>query len=391
MTAEKLLNKNFIMLCLCNLFFCVSFFMSLPVLPLYLTEVLGTSKSLAGFMVAIYAFAALILRPFSGAIVDSYQRRTVFLLFMALIVVASSCYIFIVNLVLFGMLRFGHGMIFSITGTSLNTVVVDNIPPTKMGSGIGIFGVIISLGMALGPMLGIMILDRFSYTMVFIISTFWACAALATAVMVSTPARAIEERTGPLLDPDKLFLKKGAIAAVTFILTVFSYGLLTNYISLLAKERGIESSAGLFFCCLAVGLMLSRIFSGWFLDKGHLLKIIIAGKLIVMAAFVYFLSVGGNTAFLTAGIFLGLGFGMCMPAYQTLFLALALKDQVGTANSTYLFSFDGGIGLAALTGGMIADMTSLNFMYGFGACLVLLALVVFVLTTGKTRRQAVRT
>ena len=74
---------------------------------------------------------------------------------------------------------------------------------------------------------------------------------------------------------------------------------------------------------------------------------------------------------------LGIGFGMMFPAYNTLFVNLAPNNQRGTATSTYLTSWDVGIGIGMLAGGYIAEVSTFDRAYFFGACLTIVSLLFF--------------
>ncbi len=375
---DRLLNRNFVMICLSNLAVCIAFFMTLPVMPLYLIDHLGASKSMAGLIVALYTIGALVVRPFSGPVVDRLQRKPVLVITVLFFAVSCSGYIWVASLFLIGVVRVVHGMSFSFSSTSMSTVAVDNMPLSKLGTGIGIFGMIISLSMALAPMVGLHLMNNFSASAPFIGSAAFALLGLLLALPIKAPRREIPPKKGPLFTPGNLVLKEGLLPAACYLLTIFSYGLLSNYVALLAKERGMEESAGVFFIFLSAGMVCTRFFSGMLLDKGYLGHVIMVGKAIVIAAFTYMLLGTGVAQFFSAGLLLGLGFGMCMPAYQGLIISLAGKDRIGTANSTFSLSMDIGIGLAVLSGGMIADFTSLDATYTVGIVFVALSLVLFM-------------
>ena len=74
---------------------------------------------------------------------------------------------------------------------------------------------------------------------------------------------------------------------------------------------------------------------------------------------------------------LGIGFGIMFPAYNTLFVNLAPNSQRGTATSTYLTSWDVGIGIGMLTGGYIAEVSTFDKAYLFGACLTIVSMLYF--------------
>ena len=76
-------------------------------------------------------------------------------------------------------------------------------------------------------------------------------------------------------------------------------------------------------------------------------------------------------------VVLGIGFGTMFPAYNTLFVNLAPNNQRGTATSTYLTSWDVGIGIGMIVGGYIAEHTSFKIAYLFGAVLTIISTYYF--------------
>ena len=75
---------------------------------------------------------------------------------------------------------------------------------------------------------------------------------------------------------------------------------------------------------------------------------------------------------------IGIGFGVSVPAFQCLFVNVAPHHMRGTATSTYLTSFDFGMGIGMLSAGFIATHTNLATAYGVGAVCCLLSLFVYI-------------
>ena len=65
------------------------------------------------------------------------------------------------------------------------------------------------------------------------------------------------------------------------------------------------------------------------------------------------------------------------PAYNTLYVNLAPNNQRGTATSTYLTSWDIGIGLGISTGGYIAQQYAFDAVYLFGSILCVASMLFF--------------
>jgi len=86
-----------------------------------------------------------------------------------------------------------------------------------------------------------------------------------------------------------------------------------------------------------------------------------------------------HTIFFSVALFLGIGFGTMFPAFNTLFINLAENRQRGTATSTYLTSWDVGIGIGLLIGGHIAEQWGgFEYAFLFGACLTVISTIFFI-------------
>lgn len=165
----------------------------------------------------------------------------------------------------------------------------------------------------------------------------------------------------------------------------------TNYVAMYAQEIGITAETGFFFTLMAVGMAVSRLFSGRLVDKGLVTKVIAAGLYLVSGCYFALTACGWLVNWnleLTTGIFflisllLGIGFGTMFPAYNTLFVNLAPNSQRGTATSTYLTSWDVGLGIGMLTGGYLAEIATFKIAYLFGASLTVVSLLYFHLKAG---------
>ena len=121
-------------------------------------------------------------------------------------------------------------------------------------------------------------------------------------------------------------------------------------------------------------------------DRGKITQVISAGNCVVIVCF-FLLAACENlyawsaTAagylFFGVALFLGIGFGTMFPAFNTLFVNLAPNSQRGTATSTYLTSWDVGIGLGMVAGGYIAHISNFHDAYLFGATLTIISALYF--------------
>ena len=379
-SEAALFTPSFIAICCANLLFFIAGFMLVPVLPIYLLDDLHASKSTVGVILSTYMLGSLVMRPISGFLVDQFQRKPLFMLCAVLFVAQFGGYLLAGTLALLGLIRGLHGMCFGMLSTSATTLAVDIMPLAKLGTGIGIYGMMTSLAMALGPMLGMLVLEAWSFEGVF--RGAFGCAACGLLLGVLVKSEKVAVSRGEKISLDRFFLKKGTYAFIGLVMMGFVYGLLINYLSVVARERGIGANPGYFFLLMSCGLVMSRFFAGGMIDRGHLRSLILGGKALIMAASLIFLFIPGEFVFFGSAVAFGLGYGMMSPSYQTLFINLAEPTRRGTANSTYLVAWDVGIGVAVFLGGIIADVAGLDAAFVLSLVLLFFSAVLFMKVTG---------
>lgn len=82
--------------------------------------------------------------------------------------------------------------------------------------------------------------------------------------------------------------------------------------------------------------------------------------------------------FYTSALILGAGYGMMCPALQTTFISMAPASRRGTANSTYLTSWDVGAGAGILFGGFVAQHYSYRTAYMMAIAMCILGMIAFI-------------
>jgi len=364
------------------------FWLLIPVLPFYLSEVFQCSSSSIGLILCCYTVSALCMRPFSGYLLDTFARKPLYLLAYFVFTSMFLGYILAGTLAMFIALRIVHGLAFGTVTVGGNTLVIDIMPSSRRGEGLGYFGLTNNLAMSIGPMVGLFMHNSHcSFNTIFACALAASCIGICSASLVKTSYRPAVKR--PPISLDRFILIKGIPAGIVLLLISIPYGMTTNYVAMYAQQIGLKAETGFFFTWMAVGMAFSRILSGKWVDKGYITQAISTGFYLVV--FCFFLlafcsniiawspSVCSWLFFLTA-LGLGIGFGIMFPAYNTLFVNLAPNNQRGTATSTYLTSWDVGIGIGMLTGGYIAHISTFDKAYLFGACLTVVSMLYFNLS-----------
>ena len=106
---DKLWNSNYKKVMVANFTMSFAFYLLTPLLPLYLSETFGSTKDMIGLVLSGYTITALIFRPFSGYVVDSFPRKKVLLVCLFLYFIIFGGYLLASTLLMFAIGRTLHG------------------------------------------------------------------------------------------------------------------------------------------------------------------------------------------------------------------------------------------------------------------------------------------
>ena len=353
---EKLWNANYLRTWVANFMIFFSFMLLTPLMPSYLSEVFGADKQTIGIVLSGYTLTALMIRSLSGFLVDSFPRRIVLMTSYFLFALCFGGYLVAGSLLLFAIVRTLHGAPFGATTVANSTVAIDVLPSARRAEGIGYYGLSNNIATAISPTVALLLFDRFqSYDMLFWVALLTSLLGLWSTSQVKMRERDIQRDHRPL-SLDRFILIKGWREGIAMICYAFSYGVLATYIAIYGKEElGITGGTGLFFMLLAIGLILSRLVGSRTLRQGKVTQNATVGTAISLFGYLLFAAVHNPWGYYGAALIIGLGNGHMFPAFQTMFINLAENSQRGTANSTLLVSWDIGIGLGTLVGGIVAE------------------------------------
>jgi MFS family permease len=369
-----------------TLFF--AFYVLTPLLPLYLSEHFGATKDVIGLVLSGYTITALLFRPFSGYVVDAFPRKTVLMISFGAFAIFFAGYLAASTLLLFTIVRTLHGGPFGALTVSNSTVAIDVLPSSRRTEGIGYYGLSNNLAMAIAPSIGIFIYQlTHSFDFLFWLAFIVACIGWlvdSTVKMyqrdgsfVTSSAEKCNKRTVPVLHRrnlslDRFFLVRGWLLGLNMVAFGFSFGVLSNYLAIYGKEvMGITGGTGTYFMLCSVGLILSRLQGGKALRNGRVTHNAGSGMVISLIGYTLFIALPtlGNLSPLTSylspltmfgyygsALLIGLGNGHMWPAFQNMTINVAHNNRRGTANSTILISWDIGMGLGILVGGVVSEL-----------------------------------
>lgn len=382
MQQEKLWNANYNKVMFTNFALFFSFYLLMPLLPLYLSENFGATKDTIGVVLSGYTLIALITRMFSGYIVDSFSRKKVLMLCLFVYFLFFGGYLAAGSLVMFAICRTLHGAPFGASTVSNSTMAIDVLPASRRNEGIGLYGLSNNLGSAIAPTVGLYIYHTIhNFDLLFWLAIIVAALGFIASWSIKAPQNAQIRNKQPL-SLDRFFLTKGWFLAINIAFFGFCWGVLSNYLAIYGKEYlGMTDGTGMFFMILSIGLIMSRLQGRKSLREGKLLKSAFWGVVLSTVGYVIFIAWPSYVGYYGAAILIGLGNGHIWPAFQNMIIAIARHDERGTANSTVLTSWDMGLGIGILLGGVVAEHIGYTAAFWMNAGMQVAGMLVYVFLT----------
>ena len=384
MNQEKLWNKHYILVLLVNTLHAFSFYLIATILSKYLVGI-GTTVSMAGFIVGLISLTSLICRPFSGMMADRLNNVTLLKWSTVFMGIGLIGFIITTNVPLLIFFRIINGVGFALAGTCQIALASHYIPKDKMGEGIGYFGLGMVIGSAVAPGIGIAIADMVGMKITFLISALLVAGEYVILWFFH------EEKQQKKIEKMKIRLQDIiCVEALPFTLIAGSYsfinGIISSYLVLYADEVGVAGVSVYFTVCAAV-LFLIRPFSGKLMDKKGIRVVVIPG-LILTSCSMFILGASRTLPMiLLTGVIRSLGQGAGQPALQAGCINKVGVERSGIATSTYYLGSDVFQGIGPMIGGFIVEAIAgaAGYTAIFAVCGIfqLFALGFFILVTGK--------
>lgn len=387
LNKEQIWTRAFTSLFITNFAVFVIFYGLVTTLPLYAIGVLGRTDEEAGLLMTIFLLSAIVVRPFTGKILDIMGKRKVLWIGLIFYFVCTVLYSFVEPFGALLVLRFAQGIWFSIITTAAISIAADTVPMTRRGAGIGYFNMSQNLAVVLGPMIALYIIQFYTFDLLFIVMSLLMLVGVLTSVMAPTGNIPEKSSSKNKLKVSDLFEKRAIPVAILGSLIAFSYASVLTYLSIYAQEKGLLAFASSFFLVYAAIMLLSRPLTGRIFDEMGPRFVIIPGLTFFIIGLVLLAYMNSLWMFLLAGGVVGLGYGAIVPSLQTLAVQSTSHERSGYATATFFTFFDLGIAIGSYVLGLVAIHYGYQSVYILAGGLVLLALVLYIAYGRKARRK----
>jgi MFS family permease len=359
-----MLKRGFVVLCVSIFIAAIGAGMIAPILPLYAKD-LGASGFLLGIIFSGFFISMAICNPFIGRLSDRIGEKILITSgfgFGSLIVLM---YVWASNPTELIIIRFLHGIAIAMILPVIMAYIGELCPIGQEGSYMGVYSMMLFLGMSTGPIVGGIIVDArgmhfafYSFTVTLFI------AFIATLFLL--PSRPKVSVSNISKYPIKDILSSAPLKGLfvfNFTLAIAQSGLLV-FLPLLARDKelsiteiGILASSFIFF-----GGILQAPF-GWIANRYNRVKLVISGTIIIAIGLACLPLATGFYTLLILGGMLGAAAALASPAANALTVEHSREIGMGVVMGFLNMFTNLGMILGPVAAGIVMDQINLSFAF----------------------------
>jgi MFS family permease len=371
-SRPSLITPAFVLIGLATLAYFVAENIVLPILPLYVRGQLGGGDVAVGIVVGAFSVTALLVRPWAGRLADRRGRRLPMVLGVAIFTASVAGYTLARSVAVLVAMRLLTGVGEAFFFTAAASAIADMAPDERRGEAISFFSLALWTGIAIGPVVGELVLHEGRFSSVWLVSAAFGLLAGTLALRIRVPGLAGEERRGHLIH------RAALLPGGTLLTSILGAAGFFAFVPLYSRELGL-SGARLVFVVFSGLVLAIRLFGARLPDRLGPVRTSTM-SLAVSALGLAVMGVWTTTAGLFAATAVyGVGQALAFPGLMTLALRDVPSGERGAVVATFTSFVDIGFGIGPATLGFVADASGYPAVFLTGAGVAALGLVAFVL------------
>lgn len=396
---RNLYSKDIMLVLAATFFYMASPMLVTPLITGF-AESIGASAALMGLVGGLMNLVSLFCRPIAGNLADRISKYK--LSFIGAVFMTAACvgYIFAPNEVVVIIARIINGFGFACCSVCMATWMSNMLPKEKIGSGMGVYGTMNALAMAVAPAIGVSAYQAFGYRVSFVIALVFSLAIIVVIQFTGDKGEPETENADAGENGSdagdaagrqrrKLELIDVKVIPIALIIMLFAipYCATQSFLVTYAEVRGLHVSVSLFFPAYAAVLIVLRLSLRNLFDKLPFRIFLLSSALSELLAILLLTIMKNNAVMLLASCFLAGGYGIMSSVCQSTAILLAGREKRGLANSTYYIGLDLGMTLGPMIGGALYGWLDIGWFYPVLMVTMPLAGVVYIVAGRRMRKK----
>ena len=398
-SRERFVTPAFCLLFVSSFATTCAYYLTMTLMARYALETFACSETAAGLAASVFMVGGVVGRIVSMQIPSTRTRAWSIISMVVMLVAMLGYFAASIAYPILLVVRIVHGLAFGVTGTLVPALAMEKMPVRRLGEGTGYFTLSVTLGTAIGPMIGLLSTASFNWTLVFSVVTgivvIGLLATIAAPVGPSNarPSEQIGHENNAARSKHR-FTAADLVDPTSWKLTLFMFILAIGYmpinafISNYAAELGMGHIAPFIFLVYAACLLVTRPFAGRIMDTRSA-AVVLAPSIASMAVGLIVCAGAQNEIMLLlVGVFMATGFGTSISVAQAEATKLSGQSNASKAIATLFLFADGGAAIGPVLMGAVASAAGFRIMYIVCAAMACLGLAYYWFIGRKVKRQA---
>ena len=381
-------KHDIILILISSFFYLASPMLITPLIAGY-SESLGATATMMGIIGGLMNICALFCRPLVGNLADEISKYKLSFIGAGLMTISCIGYIIAWNPEIIIIFRIINGIGYSCCSVCMSTWMSNMLPKEKIGSGMGLYGTMNALAMAMAPAIGVSLYERIGYKTAFSVATIFT-------VLTILSIQFVHDKGEPVLSDQgintgtyrKLEIVDKKVIPIAIIIMLFAipYCATQSFLVSYVTERQLNVTVSLFFPLYAAIILVLRLSLRNLFDKKPFFFFLILGSASAFISIALLTVMENNMAMFFAAAFMAGGYGIMYSICQSKAILLAGKGRRGLANSTFYIGLDLGMALGPIIGGVLYGHINIIYFYPILAITVPLGILVYGISRYKTKK-----
>lgn len=377
MELEKTNYKQFTIICVIAFAIFMSNQMVVYTVTKYANE-MSASTQMIGLIGGMFGISALLIRPFAGMVVDNKAHKPLLFASIGGLIASNIVLVLATGVEMLIVSRLLNGIAWGFGSTVCMTTACNALPAKKIASGIGLYSMMQTLAQVVGPSVALAILERGTFTQLYMVTTAIMCAALLLALL-------FKSNHVPAKPPQWKFTLRGMFAPGAFVpasllmCNTMQVAAVASFLLLYADSIGV-GGLSFFFTLQALTIVATRPLVSRFIKDKNIYAFAIASECLIITGLLNLFFAGGSVGFMISAVLFGMGKSGAQPALTSLCIASVPGHERGRASNTSLAFQDIGQFAGSYIAGLAVGMWGYRFAFSSIAGVVAIGLAVFIIT-----------
>ncbi len=368
-TDTGVFSRSVLTLLLAGMSYFVVAGISFPVLPRLVKQELGGGEFEIGLAFGAMGLGMLAMRPMVGFLADKYGRKPMIICGAVIIIATQLLHVPSARSGLWALLliRFILGIGSSAMYVGQATIATELPPSERSGEIFSLFNVSVVAGLAVGPVVGEITLQKFGFSSAFALAALFAglCLLLGLLLPETRPSEVTARFEGvrSLIHP--IAVRAGVVSFLLFAAFLSFNAFITPF----AESMGVLTVRWILLS-YAVASVLTRLFGGKLIDSVDRKLLGSCSHVIVIIGLLVLVIFNNHLSLYVGGVIMAIGLSFNVPLMVVIAADSTTPDQRSRVVATVIVFGDLANSFAAFGFGGLAEVIGYRWMYAVVAAMV---------------------